>query len=94
MPDPAGFVRDTAEHYPYPMELVGEDRVVVAEAGLLDDPGTEEFVPEYAHKLGIRVLNAEAMHRFLIKLTEQWPDSEEAGSLACDILGTLGYEWI
>jgi hypothetical protein len=94
MPKLAEFVSETEGHYPYPMELVGEDEGAVLDLGIdLHKSGFEEFVPtEHPWKLGLRVLDAGAMHRFLTKLAES--ENEAAGSLASAILGTLGYEWV
>lgn len=99
LPSKAAFVKRTEaeSQYPYPMELVGEDKEVVAD--LLDDEGIEEFVPKHSHKLGVRVLDAEAMYRFLSGLKDKYESGEgeendAAGNLASSILGTLGYEWV
>jgi hypothetical protein len=100
MPTEEEFVDRTKGHYPYPMELVGEGKNAVLDLGInLNKGGIEEFESEYSYKLGIRVLNAEAMYRFLTKLKDKHDSGEgeeedEAGNLASAILYTLGYEWV
>jgi len=100
MPTEEEFVERTEGHYPYPMELVGEGKNAVLDLGInLNKGGIEEFESKYSDKLGIRVLNAEAMYRFLTKLKDKHDSGEgeeedEAGNLASSILYTLGYEWV
>jgi hypothetical protein len=93
MPPKAEFVTRTEGQYPYPMELVGADQELVQD--LLNDEGIEEFDSKYRNKLGVRVIDAKAMYRFLSGLKERYEDGNDAaGDLASSILGTLGYEWI
>lgn len=95
MPSKAEFVERTEGQYPYPMELVGEDKHAMERAGLLDIDGVEEFYTG-SHKFGIKVMNAEAMYAVLEALVERWGNEEDddAGDLASGIMGTLGYEWV
>jgi hypothetical protein len=96
MPSKSKFIEHTQGHYPYPMELVGADREVVQD--LLNEEGIEEFDSKYRHKLGVRILDAEAMFRFLTQIKDMYESEHEgrdvAGDLASAILGTLGYEWV
>jgi len=104
MPPEAEFVKSTKGHYPYPLELVGEDKKVIEAAELLDMRGVEEFASAYPGKLGIRVDSAETMYSFLEKLVEVYESDpvegeglelqDAAGRLASSILYTLGYEWV
>jgi hypothetical protein len=101
LPSKDEFVKRTAGHYPYPMELVDKNEIkVIEEAGLLDVDGVEEFYTG-SHKFGIRVKNAEVMYRFLSALKKAYetsatedPKADAAGNLASSIFYTLGYEWV
>lgn len=85
----------------YNMELVGEAREVVArainqgidshlEAVCFDQYDASNTV---ASRLGLNI-EPGSVRVLLRRLVEQWHGGcEESGSLAGDILGTLGYEW-
>lgn len=96
------FRTSTKEHFPYPMELVGEDQAALDATGLVGEEGIDSFVPsKYPHKMGVKVRDAAAMYRLLQALvghynegTEPTEAAEAAGDLASAILGTLGYEWV
>lgn len=105
LPDRSEFMAATADHFPYPMELVGQSAMVAIDAvnqGIdshLEAVDAHGFRPRYAHKAGVQIESPESMHTFLRRLTERWerddsPDGEEAGDLASCILETLGYEWV
>jgi hypothetical protein len=80
----------------YPMELVDDDEVALAEGfGAL-----EEFTPERrrtGRHSGVRGYKGDetTIYDFVTYLSGEWSDgNEKAGDLASSIMGTLGYEWI
>ena len=75
----------------YPMELVDDEEIALAEGY----GGLQPFTPSrYAHKSGFRGDERE-IYGFLQYLVDAWNNGNEpAGDLASSIMTTLGYEWI
>ena len=75
----------------YPMELVDDEEIALAEGY----GGLQPFTPSrYAHKSGFRG-DEQAIYGLLQYLADEWNNgSEPAGDLASSIMTTLGYEWI
>jgi len=88
------FRASTKDHYPYPMELVGDDESVMRNVLAMNSrefEAVERFSAPHG-KFGVRVKSPEIMYRLLTALNDL--DDDAASDLASAILGTLGYEWV